>query len=88
VQVVPWGDAQALAVLQRRLSVDILVTGHTHEYKVYPACGLVAISLCLQHAILLNTVNKPANFASCFLDHIVLRLVVHRRRSTWTAHCS
>ena len=41
-QVVPWGDAQALAVLQRRLSVDILVTGHTHEYKVrlYGACFL------------------------------------------------
>ena len=39
MQVVPWGDAQALAVLQRRLSVDILVTGHTHEYKVSPACA-------------------------------------------------
>ena len=29
-QVVPWGDREALAILQRRLDCDILVTGHTH----------------------------------------------------------
>jgi vacuolar protein sorting-associated protein 29 len=33
-QVVPWGDLESLALLQRRLDVDILVTGHTHEFKV------------------------------------------------------
>jgi hypothetical protein len=33
-QVVPWGDRDALAALQRQLDVDILVTGHTHEFKV------------------------------------------------------
>lgn len=33
-QVVPWGDKEALAILQRQLGVDILVTGHTHEFKV------------------------------------------------------
>jgi predicted phosphodiesterase len=32
--VVPWGDKEALAILQRRLDVDILVAGHTHEFKV------------------------------------------------------
>ncbi|KAK9814081.1 hypothetical protein WJX72_000370 [[Myrmecia] bisecta] len=32
-QVVPWGDMEALAILQRKLDVDILVTGHTHEFK-------------------------------------------------------
>lgn len=32
-QVVPWGDKEALAILQRQLDVDILVTGHTHEFK-------------------------------------------------------
>ncbi|KAK9784878.1 hypothetical protein WJX73_008907 [Symbiochloris irregularis] len=31
-QVVPWGNTSALALLQRRLNVDILVTGHTHQY--------------------------------------------------------
>eukprot|EP00887_Chlorella_sp_A99_P003322 scaffold26.g3322.t1 len=34
-QVVPWGDADALAILQRRLDCDILVTGHTHQFKAY-----------------------------------------------------
>lgn len=33
-QVVPWGDAEALAMLQRELNVDILVTGHTHANSV------------------------------------------------------
>ncbi|KAK9832101.1 hypothetical protein WJX81_007014 [Elliptochloris bilobata] len=32
-QVVPWGDMDALGLLQRKLDVDILVTGHTHEFK-------------------------------------------------------
>lgn len=33
LQVVPWGDTDALGLLQRKLDVDILVTGHTHEFK-------------------------------------------------------
>jgi putative phosphoesterase len=33
-QVVPWGDQDALAMMQRQLDVDILITGHTHEHKV------------------------------------------------------
>lgn len=32
-QVVPWGDTAALGHLQRRLDADILVSGHTHEFK-------------------------------------------------------
>jgi len=34
-QVVPWGDPEALANLQRKLDVDILITGHTHKNEVY-----------------------------------------------------
>jgi len=34
-QVVPWGDPEALAALQRQLDVDILITGHTHKTEVY-----------------------------------------------------
>ena len=34
LQVVPCGDTDALALLQRRLNVDILVSGHTHEFMV------------------------------------------------------
>jgi vacuolar protein sorting-associated protein 29 len=33
-QVVPWGDKGSLALLQRQLDVDILVTGHTHQVSV------------------------------------------------------
>jgi len=34
-QVIPWGDKEALAILQRQLDVDVLITGHTHEFKAY-----------------------------------------------------
>lgn len=33
-QIVPWGDAHSLAVIQRQLDVDILITGHTHRNEV------------------------------------------------------
>jgi vacuolar protein sorting-associated protein 29 len=34
-QIVPWGDKEALAMLQRRLDCDVLITGHTHEFKAF-----------------------------------------------------
>jgi len=34
-QVVPWGDPEALANLQRQMDVDVLITGHTHKNEVY-----------------------------------------------------
>ena len=34
-QVVPWGDPEALALIQRQLDVDILITGHTHKFEAY-----------------------------------------------------
>mmetsp|Transcript_664 Transcript_664/g.2421 ORF Transcript_664/g.2421 Transcript_664/m.2421 type:complete len:187 (+) Transcript_664:448-1008(+) len=34
-QVVPWGDMEALAMQQRQMDVDILVTGHTHKFQAY-----------------------------------------------------
>eukprot|EP00884_Botryococcus_braunii_P010926 jgi/Botrbrau1/19835/Bobra.0124s0072.1 len=34
-QVVPWGDLQALGLLQRKLNVDILVSGQTHKILAY-----------------------------------------------------
>jgi vacuolar protein sorting-associated protein 29 len=33
-QVVPWGDANSLAMYQRQLDVDILISGHTHKNEV------------------------------------------------------
>lgn len=32
--MVPWGDPLALAMVQRQLDVDILITGHTHKNEV------------------------------------------------------
>lgn len=31
-QVVPWGDSESLAAVQRRLDCDILISGHTHKF--------------------------------------------------------
>jgi vacuolar protein sorting-associated protein 29 len=33
-QVVPWGDLEALANVQRQLGCDILLSGHTHQNSV------------------------------------------------------
>eukprot|EP00028_Trichosphaerium_sp_Am-I-7-wt_P012281 CAMPEP_0168528488 /NCGR_PEP_ID=MMETSP0405-20121227/13285_1 /TAXON_ID=498012 /ORGANISM="Trichosphaerium sp, Strain Am-I-7 wt" /LENGTH=191 /DNA_ID=CAMNT_0008551915 /DNA_START=122 /DNA_END=697 /DNA_ORIENTATION=+ len=38
-QIIPWGDQEALAMLQRKLDVDILIHGHTHEFKTFQANG-------------------------------------------------
>ncbi|CAL5369914.1 unnamed protein product [Camellia sinensis] len=43
-QVVPWGDLDSLAMLQRQLDVDILVSGHTHQFRAYKHEGGVVIN--------------------------------------------
>jgi hypothetical protein len=49
-QVVPWGDKEALAILQRQMGADILITGHTHEFKVGVAgvLPLRLVSACIR----------------------------------------
>lgn len=34
-QIVPWGDREALGILQRQLDVDVLITGHTHKFLAF-----------------------------------------------------
>eukprot|EP00759_Apiculatamorpha_spiralis_P011250 PhF_6_TR18658/c0_g1_i2/m.27272/K18467/VPS29; vacuolar protein sorting-associated protein 29 len=34
-QVVPWGDKESLAVWQRKLDCDVLISGATHHQKVF-----------------------------------------------------
>jgi vacuolar protein sorting-associated protein 29 len=34
-QVVPWTDPAALAMLQRQLDADVLISGHSHKYQAY-----------------------------------------------------
>ena len=43
-QTVPWGDPDSLAILQRQLDVDILVTGHTHRLETYEHDGAFFIN--------------------------------------------
>lgn len=43
-QVVPWGDKESLAVWQRRLDVDVLISGHTHTQKYYEFDGKLFIN--------------------------------------------
>ena len=38
-QIVPWGDHSSLAMLQRKLDVDILITGHTHKLETLNCDG-------------------------------------------------
>jgi len=33
-QVIPWGDTESLATMQRKLDCDILISGHTHKNEV------------------------------------------------------
>ena len=33
-QVIPWGDLEALAAVQRSLDCDILISGHTHQNQI------------------------------------------------------
>ncbi|XP_033627753.1 vacuolar protein sorting-associated protein 29 isoform X2 [Asterias rubens] len=34
-QVIPWGDVESLAMVQRQLDVDILISGHTHKFEAF-----------------------------------------------------
>jgi len=34
-QIVPWGCREGVAMLQRQLDVDILISGHTHKFDAY-----------------------------------------------------
>ena len=38
-QIVPWGDEESLALVQRELEVDILITGHTHKFSAFEKDG-------------------------------------------------
>lgn len=42
--MVPWGDVESLGLLQRQLDVDILITGHTHEFKAYKHEGRLLVN--------------------------------------------
>ncbi len=43
-QIVPWGDHESLAIVQRQLDVDVLVTGHTHAFEAFEENGKIFIN--------------------------------------------
>jgi len=43
-QVVPWGDTESLSGIQRQLDVDILISGHTHQFSVATVDGKCLIN--------------------------------------------
>jgi len=43
-QIVPWADIASLALLQRQLDVDILVTGHTHKCEAIERDGKLFVN--------------------------------------------
>jgi predicted phosphodiesterase len=68
-QVVPWGDQAALAMLQRQLDCDILVSGHTHknEVRIY-GCVLVQY-ICVSCTQLCCTSKNCASNSSTPIVH-------------------
>jgi len=38
-QIVPWGDRDVIAMHQRALGVDIMITGATHKFEAFEADG-------------------------------------------------
>ena len=64
-QVVPWGDNEALAILQRKLDVDILVTGHTHEFKVGAGGARPYCLSCLTWKVMDSFFSKACTCEEC-----------------------
>lgn len=34
-QIIPWGDTESLDMTARQLDVDILISGHTHQFEAF-----------------------------------------------------
>ncbi|KAJ6893788.1 hypothetical protein NC652_027763 [Populus alba x Populus x berolinensis] len=76
IKVVPWGDLDSLAMLQRQLDVDILVTGHTHQFTAYKHEGGVVINPGFATGAYSN-ITYDANPSFVLMDIDGLRVVVY-----------
>ncbi|XP_023638007.1 vacuolar protein sorting-associated protein 29 [Capsella rubella] len=75
-QVIPWGDLDSLAMLQRQLGVDILVTGHTHQFTAYKhELGVVINPGSATGAY--SSINQDVNPSFVLMDIDGLRAVVY-----------
>jgi vacuolar protein sorting-associated protein 29 len=70
---VPWSDTEALMMMQRQLDVDMLITGHTHQFgalerdgKFYvnPGSATGAWSALTRFAV------RFLHLESCFADFV------------------
>jgi vacuolar protein sorting-associated protein 29 len=43
-QFIPWGDLKAMELSARQMNVDVLVSGHTHNCKVYEKEGIFYVN--------------------------------------------
>ncbi|CAA7031225.1 unnamed protein product [Microthlaspi erraticum] len=75
-QVIPWGDLDSLAMLQRQLDVDILVTGHTHQFTAYKHEGGVVINPGSATGAY-SSINQDVNPSFVLMDIDGLRVVVY-----------
>ncbi|URE31233.1 Vacuolar protein sorting-associated protein [Musa troglodytarum] len=75
-QIVPWGDLDSLAMLQRQLDIDILVTGHTHQFKAYKHEGGVIINPGSATGAY-SSITYDANPSFVLMDIDGLRVVVY-----------
>ncbi|KAG2501819.1 hypothetical protein HYH03_000318 [Edaphochlamys debaryana] len=43
-QIIPWGDPDSVALLQRQMGVDILLTGNTHKFEARKTGASLALN--------------------------------------------
>lgn len=76
LKVIPWGDLDSLAMLQRQLDVDILVTGHTHQFTAYKHEAGVVINPGSATGSY-SSINYDVNPSFVLMDIDGLRVVVY-----------
>lgn len=76
LKVIPWGDLDSLAMLQRQLDVDILVTGHTHQFTAYKHEGGVVINPGSASGAY-SSITYDVNPSFVLMDIDALRVVVY-----------
>lgn len=82
-QVVPWGDSDALAIMQRRLGVDVLVSGHTHVLQTHQAADNLFINPGTATGAHSATTNEtPPSFVLLDIDGSRANIYVYTLKKT------
>ncbi|KAJ8602707.1 hypothetical protein CTAYLR_003744 [Chrysophaeum taylorii] len=70
-QIAPWGDPHSLGMFQRRLDVDILITGHTHKNEYYGAYSSLHADVTPSFILLAIQGNKVVTYVYQLLGDTV-----------------